>query len=337
MKKNNRITIIATLFLMSTFLFTNTLEVMAYTVGKTTTQKYTTMYTLKNLPVNSVVQNLFVTSDAVYVTQRKTNLGKADDTYLSRCIIQGNEAIYSDHMILHGFGHGSTLDKYTYNNKEYFLVAFAPFDKNGIEESPKLTRIQYTAGGELYDSDRSKYSIFTYMNCANKKGVDLGSLEKATGIYTSTNKFVFRVQNKNKEITYTVYDGIALNQLLDKGNVQLRSSGAKDACLSSFTQSGSERVVPYNVFQGMDVRQKGDIYVCGNSTNQKRNGKPKISKINSSGSCTIETTLSNGSNDDEIEGLQISGQRIYFVLHTRIEANTKDKKNTQRVCFIDLF
>jgi hypothetical protein len=330
MKRIQNLKLITVIMLAFSLVFANTLQVLAYSIGKTETQKYTTLYTLKNLPVNSVVQNLFVTGDSVYVTQRKVNSGNADDTYLSRCVIQGNEAVYADGMVLEGFGHGATLDKYSYNNGVYFLVSYTPKD-----EAPKLARIQYTPGEHLTTS--SKFPRFTYMNCANKSGSDLGTLEKATGIYTSTNKFVFRVQNTNKDITYTVYDGIALNQLLDNGNVQLRSSGAKNACSSSFTQSGSDRVVPYNVFQGMDVRQKGDIYVSGNSTNEKLNGKPKISKISTSGVCTIETTLSNCANIDEIEGLQISGQRIYFVLHTRDTEHTNNKANTQRVCFIDLF
>jgi len=62
-------------------------------------------YNIKGLKHNLNVQNFYIGSNYLYVTQRHEST-----TYLSRCIISGNTATYKDEMVLSNCGHGQTLE-----------------------------------------------------------------------------------------------------------------------------------------------------------------------------------------------------------------------------------
>ena len=75
-------------------------------------------YTLTGLPYGSIVQNFYFDDTTLYITQHGGN----GITYLSRLNIQGDKAVYQDHMTLNNCGRGESLAGYYYNNKLYFYI-----------------------------------------------------------------------------------------------------------------------------------------------------------------------------------------------------------------------
>lgn len=324
MKLNKRFKFLTMVVLTLSILFANTINTFAYNkynINESKSTTCTTVYTLKNLQHNNVIQNFFITGDSVYITQK---FHGDTNTAISKCKIDEatKTATYESEMVLPGFGHGETLDMYTFEDQTYFLVTYAP--SNG---TPTLARIQYATG----EHSISEYPQIVGMNYANKAAKSLGTPSRVIGVFSSANKFIFRVQTTSGSVSYSYYDGNTINNLLNNGNVNLKDN--KNACLSSFTQTGDDIVRPYGNMQGMEVRQRGDIYVCGNSKINEP-GKPRIAKMNTSGACTIEMTIRNCKDSDEIEGLKIKGQTIYFAIHNR---ENGDKINGQRICSISLY
>lgn len=304
----------------------------------------TCAYNIIGLPENRVVQNFHVATNYVYITQHKNN-----STILSRCTIEGTNARYKDSMILENFGHGETLDVYDYTNtstnqtKTYCLVGCMP-DDGDSGYALRLCRIQYSAGTTLTTYENSSVSPnFTHLNFANKTGSRIGTLQRVVGVYTSADKFVFRVQTKNVDtgkpeaVTYSVYDGAKLNAALDNGHVDLSTAAIAKYCESSFTQTESNIVWAYkNTLQGMEVRQNGSIYVAANTNAAALpTSYPKISWMDKNGNLLKTFVISNPEvKGSEIEGLQVKGTDLYFVIpdpNRAIYGDNVDKQNGQKI------
>ena len=67
--------------------------------------KATLRYKIKGLPRTAAIQKTYIGSTYIYVIQRS-----GLDSYLSRCVIDGSNAVYKDDMKLQNFGHGQTLE-----------------------------------------------------------------------------------------------------------------------------------------------------------------------------------------------------------------------------------
>src|SRR5699024_2347813 len=120
---------------------------------------------------------------------------------------------------------------------------------------------------------------FTYMNYANKTGSRLGTTYRVDGGGNS-NYTVFRVQTKEKTVTWSIYDTAALNQLLDNNTmVRMDSAAAKQAAVYSFTQSGSNIIRPNGSFQGVDLLGSTKIFTSGGGDGQT----PQIAMISNTG------------------------------------------------------
>jgi len=87
------------------------LPAFAATPGKTVNASATLAYNLKGLNHNVAVQKAYIADKYLYVTQRS-----GGTCYLSRLIINGNDATYMDEMTVTNTGHCQTLDMYTYND-----------------------------------------------------------------------------------------------------------------------------------------------------------------------------------------------------------------------------
>lgn len=291
--------------------------VNAATPSKTVNASATKLLTVKGLQHNVVIQNFYVGSTYLYVTQRVQGT-----VYLSRCLMNGSEATFVDKMTLTNTGHGQTLDMYTYNGINYLYVSSKADPETDYYWSLQVARLQYTAGATYDYTDLHR---ITYMNYANKTGTRLGDTYRVDGGGNSTHT-VFRVQTKQGTVTYAIYDTVQLNQLLDQ-NVQVRldSAAAKAACLTSFTQSGSGIVRPNGSFQGVDMTGSSKIYVTGGG-----NGDiPQIALMSNSGSYQTLVKVTNVGNY-EIEGIQIKDNRAYFC----IVPNTTSKQNTQIIYYV---
>jgi len=293
------------LFALTAVLGLSTFAVAA-TPGKTVNASATLAYNVKSLNHNLAIQKSYIASTYVYVTQRS-----GSTVYLSRCLISGTNATYQDEMTMTNCGHGQTLDMYTYNNINYLYVSSKDDSTAPEYWSLQVARVLYAAGTTV---DYTSLRRFTYMNYANKTGTSLGTTYRVDAGGNSTHT-AFRVQTTpdgTNSVTWSVYDTVALNQLLD-GNtqVQMNSTGAKDACLYSFTQTGTNIIRPNGSFQGMDLLGSTEIYTSGGAEGEV----PSIALITNTGAYQSLVKITNVGNH-EIEGVQTKSGNVYFVIVT---------------------
>ena len=232
------------------------------------------------------MQNFYVGSSYLYVTQ---HMG-AGTVRLNRCSInQGNnKATFVDYMTLENAGHGATLERYTYENKEYFLITTKSnevkhIDKDGKETksyySLQVGRIQYKAGSTISNDKIARFCNLNYANRANTRFADVERVNAA--ITTSADKLLLWVRSSSNSIQYSIYDFDTFNSELDKvdGNSYLayfsNNTIMKTACKFSVVQNSSNCVLPNGSFQGIDIANEGDtgkhaIYIAsGNQVNDK--------------------------------------------------------------------
>jgi len=295
-------------------------QAFAATPSSSSDASATLAYTLKNLPYGRAVQNFYIGETYIYITQRIDAC-----TYLSRLKINGNEATYVDHMTLNNCGHGQSLDFYTYNNKEYFLVGCKAETETTYNWSVQIARLQYKAGAVYDYTDLNRCS---YLNYANSTGTRLGTTYRVAccvnGSYT-----VVRVQTSEGTVTYTGYNTTKLNKLLDASkSVRLDSADAQAACVFSFTQSGSSIIRPNGSFQGIDLSSTKSIYLAGGADGDT----PQIARMNNSGSYLKLVNITNVGNL-EIEGVQCQRGRVYFTI---VPGTTSAlKKNSHKIYYVN--
>lgn len=292
----------------------------AATPGKTVNASATLAYSVKSLNHNLAIQKSYIASTYVYVTQRS-----GSTVYLSRCLISGTNATYQDEMTLTNCGHGQTLDMYTYNGINYLYVSSKDDDTPDEYWSLQVARVLYAAGTTV---DYTSLHRFTYMNYANKTGTSLGTTYRVDAGGNSTHT-AFRVQTTpdgTNSVTWSVYDTVALNQLLDgTDQVQMNSTGAKNACLYSFTQTGTNIIRPNGSFQGMDLLGSTEIYTSGGGEGQV----PSIALITNTGAYQSLVKITNVGNH-EIEGVQTKNGNVYFV----IVPDPVNKQSTQKIYYV---
>ena len=95
-------------------------------------------YDLKGLKYNTVIQNFYIDTDYIYVTQS----AGSGTFYLSRLKISGKTATYVDHMTLTNCGNGESLAGYHYNGKLYFFIGAKGLEATNYG-STQIARIRY--------------------------------------------------------------------------------------------------------------------------------------------------------------------------------------------------
>lgn len=293
------------------------LPAFAATPEKTVNASATLAYNLKGLNHNVAVQKAYIADKYLYVTQRS-----GGTCYLSRLLINGNDATYVDEMTITNTGHCQTLDMYTYNGVNYFYFSSKADPSTNYYWSLQVARLKYSAGTTV---DYTNLHRFTYMNYANKTGTRLGETYRVDGGGNSTHTF-FRVQTSEGTVTWSIYDTVALNKLLDSNEqVRMDSAAAVSASVSSFTQSGSAIVRPNGSFQGADMLGKTEIYTSGGAEGDT----PQIAMMSSTGAYKTLVKITNVGTH-EIEGVQTKNGNVYFTIVT----DPVNKKNTQKVYYV---
>lgn len=274
-------------------------------------------YNLKGLKFGVAVQKAYVADKYVYVTQRSKGT-----CYLSRLRKSGKDANYVDHMTVTNTGHCQTLDMYTYNGKNHFYFSSKADPSTKQYWSLQVARLQYKPGTKV---DYTKLKRFTYMNYANKSGKRLGTTYRVDG--GGNSKYtIFRIQTKEKTVTWSIYNTAALNKLLDRHEqVRMDSAAAKKAAIASFTQKGSGIVRPNGSFQGLDMLDRTKIFTSGGLDGQV----PMIAMMNGSGAYKTLVEITNVGKR-EIEGVQTKDGRVYFT----IVSDPKNKKNAQKLYYV---
>ncbi|KJB85350.1 hypothetical protein AZ66_25215, partial [Paenibacillus sp. E194] len=127
-------------------------------------------------------------------------------------------------------------------------------------------------------------------------------------------------------VTWSIYDTVALNKLLDSNEqVRLDSAAAINACVTSFTQSGDGIVRPNGSFQGADMLDSMEIYTSGGAEGQT----PQIAMMTNSGAYKTLVKITNVGTH-EIEGVQTKNGNVYFTIVT----DPVNKKDTQKVYYV---
>ncbi len=260
-------------------------------------------YTLTGLPYSAVVQNFFFDDSTVYVTQH----GGSGITYLSRLTIQGDKAVYRDHMTLNNCGRGETLAGYYYNSKLYFYVGCKIDTAATTNYSTQIARVPYEAG-KTYNY--TQLDRFNHLNYASKDGSRLGTLYRINACGNSQYT-IFRIQTSEGSVTYSCYDTKGLNALLDANqSVNMSEAAPKSKLIYSFTQTGSSQIVrPNSSFQGVELASKNVIFTCGGAGD----AAPMIGKMNSAGTYQCQATIANVGTSS-INGLQSLNGKLYFAI-----------------------
>ncbi|MPY17338.1 phage baseplate protein [Paenibacillus glucanolyticus] len=304
--------------MLAVLVFTvSVMPVFAASPEKTVNASATLAYNLKGLNHNVAVQKAYIADKYLYVTQRS-----GGTCYLSRLLMSGNDATYVDEMTITNSGHCQTLDMYTYNGENYFYFSSKADPSTTYYWSLQVARLQYSAGTTVDYTDLHR---FTYMNYANTTGARLGETYRVDGGGNSTHT-VFRVQTSEGTVTWSIYDTVALNKLLDSNEqVRMDSAAAVNAAVSSFTQSGSNIIRPNGSFQGADMLGKTEIYTSGGADGDT----PQIAFISSIGAYKTLVNITNVGKR-EIEGVQTKNGNVYFTIVT----DPVNKKDTQKVYYV---
>ncbi|CAH1227911.1 hypothetical protein PAECIP111891_06203 [Paenibacillus allorhizoplanae] len=313
----NRLKLLLSIFLSFLISAMYVGPVFAATPQNTLNASAALAYNLKGLNHNVAVQKAYIASTYVYVTQRS-----GGTCYLSRLLINGSDATYVDEMTVTNAGHCQTLDMYTYNGINYFYFSSKADSSTSNYWSLQVARLQYAAGTTYDYTDLHRFS---YMNYANTTGTSLGETYRVDAGGNSTHT-VFRVQTKEGTVTWSIYDTVALNQLLDNNElVQMDSAAAVSACVSSFTQSGTAIVRPNDSFQGADMLDNTEIYTSGGAEGET----PQIAMMSNTGTYKTLVKITNVGTH-EIEGVQTKNNNVYFI----IVADPVNKTNTQKLYYV---
>ncbi len=295
----------------------------AATPQSTKSAKATLAFTLKGLPLGRAVQNFYMGSTYIYITQRVDAT-----TYVSRLKMDKTNKVanYVDHMTFTNAGHGQSLDMYTYNGVNYMYLGVKSDTDSGYNWSLQIARIKYEAGKSYNYTDLHRFS---YMNYANGTAYRMGDTYRVAAAVCGDTT-VFRIQTKNSsKVNYSAYSTEALNKLLDKNKtVDMRTSGARKAHLWTNVQSGSSIIRPNGSFQGIDLFSKSRIYLSGGADGDI----PQIAKINSSGTYKKLVKISNVGKL-EIEGIQCKDSKVYFLI---VPGTTSAlKKNSHKIYYLN--
>lgn len=283
--------------------------------GQVVSRAATLEYSLKGLKHNVAVQASYISGSYLYVTQRS-----GGDCYLSRLTMSGTTATYKDEMKLTRTGHCQTLDMYAHDGGYYLYVSSKSDPSTNYYWSLQVARVKYAAGKTVDYTDLRR---FAYMNYANGSGSRLGDTYRVDA-GGNNNYTVFRVQTKNpSSVTWSVYGTTALNNLLDGSEiVRMDSTGAKNAFVQGFTQTGTSIVRPNGSFQGADILGGSSIYTSGGAEGDQ----PKIAELSSGGAYRTLINIT-GTGNHEIEGVQNRNGRLYFVIVT----DPVNKTDTQKI------
>ncbi len=308
------------LFLSLLLLFGLAGAVFAATPASTGNTTATLAYNLKDLPLGRAVQYFYICDKYVYITQRVDST-----TYLSRLEIRGQDAVYLDRMTLNNTGHGETLDFYSHNGKQYFYIGCKAETNTTYCWSIQIARIQYEPNATYTYTDLTRFTNIVFGNATGTRmGTTLRVAACVNGDYT-----IFRHQNTDGEFNYSFYSTSKLNALMDKGiQCNLNTDDARACCISSFSQTGSDRIQPNGNYQGMDLSSLNSIYLAGGG----HGDTPQIARIDSKGKYLKLMDITNVGKL-EIEGVSCQRGKVYFAI---VPGTTEAiKKTSHKIYSID--
>ncbi|MBR6825830.1 MAG: hypothetical protein IKM59_04705, partial [Oscillospiraceae bacterium] len=256
-------------------------------------------YDLKGLKYNTVIQNFYIDTDYIYVTQS----GGSGTFYLSRLKISGKTATYVDHMTLTNCGNGESLAGYHYNGKLYFFIGAKGLEATNYG-STQIARIQYEAGKSYTYTALNR---FIHLSSSTADGTSVGSANRvavaANDLFT-----VFRIQTTDDSLTYSCYYTKNLNQALDAAqSVGMETATVLGGFRYSFTQTKDNRVLPNNSFQGLELANSDMILVSGGNSGET----PAIARMSAGGTYQYLANITN-IGTASTGPISVKGDRVYI-------------------------
>ncbi|GAX02072.1 helveticin J family class III bacteriocin [Secundilactobacillus silagei] len=250
----------------------------------------TKAYTLINLPIDSTghqnaVQKTYVGTTNIYCLQKFGN-----DTVISQASIANGQTIIdfsgSPQMRIKNTGHAQTLDWFSHNGSDYFLVAIdgRANDSSSTEEwATQLGRIQFRANSQidLY----TEVTRLSVLNRANKSGNNFGSLLRVEGAISTSHEYLLtvgiRVGDHHAQLAY--YDLEGINNVLDSVEasgghyIECNNSDVQQYCIDDWETPGSlYRAMGVNDgVQGLDFSDGLAVYF----TSGNQDETPTVIKV----------------------------------------------------------
>ncbi len=272
---------------------------------------------------------------------------------LSKCAIDYTDNSFSrvNAMLLEDVGHGQTLEKYTYNGNNYFLISCGLYQSGQNQWSIQLGRISYS--GHTIEQLKDESNVVNNadikrlidLSYSNSTGDYFGAMRRmdAAIVYENNNSYLLiwkRCETSPgvKENQFSVYNFDTVNYILSSspGNVVSfwGNPSLRNACDIVFNNPNK---LPVSV-QGVEISQrstnnKHNIYLAsGDEQSNNNTGKNLIFRYEASVGSSIGTYKKRVIIDDtgvwnlygsqyynsnliaEIESVKISGNYLRFVL-----------------------
>lgn len=282
-------------------------------------------------PKGKAFQNFCISGNYMYATQHdglNTNLLRFE---LNK---KKYTATYKDGMVLVGFGHGQSLQRFTHTldgtKKTYFLLTCNPYivsDVKGLKNDhwgTEVACIEYKKNTVLkYDTQNPTpgYGLLTDLEYATDSSKSNGGIKRIDiGLYSKTRLALWKMKT-NRDIQLVIYDfGKFIDKLCNKQKVSLKVSKIKPQYYR-WCKEGSEKwsyVYPDKSMQGIDIYGSNTIFIT--SGNQSNNMPLKLSKLYCKGKKLQQkhvyklNTITDIFTDKkvEVEGVQASKNKVYI-------------------------
>jgi hypothetical protein len=287
-----------------------------------------------------VMQCFVSDNNYAYVTQQHGN----GVTTISRCLFNSNKTIatYQDRMIITNAGHGTTLERYTCQGNDYFLMGLNVAANDDNHYSLQIGRVPYTPSENAVNFN--SFKRFINLNYANTEGSsdsfgDIKSVKAAISPNEST--ICFAVKNICNQIRYSYYDFTELKMYLQYGN--MTTSFKNNTILQGFgksTLTPNTAVIPAANQQGMDIYNdtNGTVsYTTIGVQNKGLNGAyiaPKLMFFDSSDGTVIKTENVN-TTYTEFGNPEMEGVHVHSYGTVNVGAVAFDKvNNNNKIAFI---
>lgn len=263
-----------------------------------------------------------MTDNYVYATQHH---GK--NTFLLRFKRSGKDNITGtcvNAMLLKGFGHGQTLQRFKHGGKTYFLMTCKPYElteqdrKNNVTDynfGTEIACIEYEAGAIInYETDSDKYGLIKNLAYATKTGKNYGNiLQVEAGLY-SNKKLVIWKKKTDGTVQIVMYDfSDFVGTLVNKGTIAFSGDKKSQGYIEKIQYkdgrevSSKNKVGPlfykalkgdnyfypkapgaYASMQGIDLYGSSNIYM---SSGRQSNSKLQLSRIQLKGKKIVKKQL----------------------------------------------
>ena len=273
-------------------------------------------HTIKGLPVDDIVQNFAYTENMaeLYVSQKH-----GTDTYITRCLPNGNVAEAKDYIVLKGAGIGESLDvDQSIAGTTYLWSGGAPV--TGSDSfATTIQRLQYKV--DASSATGASYTAVTVngLQYASADGTALDSTSvkrvNVTNTSSSDDRIVFRTQFSSDDIYYTVYTTSLLNQAINSaGGSSYSMKNAASLVKSKFLLNNK----PNNSFQGFEADGVGTdkkfLYMTGNSGSKMQ--LPRIYKYlyTNGGNTTLSAVYRLPAFMQTAQGIKVYNDTVYVAI-----------------------